>query len=59
MSKLQVTTLDDNCKEHGIEQFDIEDERQGIVHVVGPEQGITLPGMTLYVETRILLRMVH
>ena len=47
VSKLQVTTLDDNCKEHGIEQFDIEDERQGIVHVVGPEQGITLPGMTI------------
>ena len=47
VSKLQVTTLDDNCKEHGIEQFDIEDERQGIVHVVGPEQGITLPGMTV------------
>ena len=47
VSKLQVTTLDDNCKEHGIEQFDIEDERQGIVHVVGPAQGITLPGMTV------------
>ena len=47
VSKLQVTTLDDNCKEHGIEQFDIADERQGIVHVVGPEQGITLPGMTV------------
>jgi len=47
VSKLQVTTLDDNCKEHGIEQFGIEDERQGIVHVVGPEQGITLPGMTV------------
>ena len=47
VSKLQVTTLDDNCKEYGIEQFDIEDERQGIVHVVGPEQGITLPGMTV------------
>ena len=47
VSKLQVTTLDDNCKEHGIEQFDISDERQGIVHIVGPEQGITLPGMTI------------
>ena len=45
VSKLQVITLDDNCKEFGIEQFDISDERQGIVHVVGPEQGITLPGM--------------
>ena len=47
VSKLQVITLDDNCKEFGIEQFDISDERQGIVHVVGPEQGITLPGMTV------------
>tara|TARA_Y100000590_G_scaffold140605_2_gene161350 strand:+ start:9236 stop:10627 length:1392 start_codon:yes stop_codon:yes gene_type:complete len=47
VSKLQVTTLDDNCKEYGIEQFDINDERQGIVHVIGPEQGITLPGMTV------------
>ena len=37
VAKLQVTTLDDNCKEHGITQFDILDKRQGIVHVVGPE----------------------
>ena len=47
VAKLQVTTLDDNCKEYGITQFDILDKRQGIVHVVGPEQGITLPGMTI------------
>ena len=47
IAKLQVTTLDDNCKEHGITQFDILDKRQGIVHVVGPEQGVTLPGMTI------------
>ena len=47
VSKLQITTLDNNCKEYGIEQFDINDKRQGIVHVVGPEQGITLPGMTI------------
>ena len=47
VAKLQVTTLDDNCKEHGITQFDILDKRQGIVHVVGPEQGVTLPGMTI------------
>ena len=47
VAKLQVTTLDDNCKEHQIEIFDINDERQGIVHVIGPEQGITLPGMTI------------
>ena len=47
VAKLQVITLDDNCKEHGITQFDILDKRQGIVHVVGPEQGVTLPGMTI------------
>jgi len=47
VAKLQVTTLDDNCKQHGITQFDILDKRQGIVHVIGPEQGVTLPGMTI------------
>ena len=47
VAKLQVVTLDDNCKEHDILQFDIRDRRQGIVHVVGPEQGLTLPGMTI------------
>jgi 3-isopropylmalate/(R)-2-methylmalate dehydratase large subunit len=46
-SKIQVVTLDQNCREFGIEQFDIRDLRQGIVHVVGPEQGATLPGMTI------------
>ena len=39
--------MDKNCKRHGVAQFDIHDIRQGIVHVVGPEQGATLPGMTL------------
>lgn len=43
----QVVTLDDNCRKYGVEQFDILDPRQGIVHVVGPEQGATLPGMTI------------
>ncbi len=43
----QVVTLDKNCQKYGVEQFDILDERQGIVHVVGPEQGATLPGMTI------------
>jgi 3-isopropylmalate/(R)-2-methylmalate dehydratase large subunit len=43
----QVVTLDKNCTAFGVEQFDILDERQGIVHVVGPEQGATLPGMTI------------
>jgi 3-isopropylmalate/(R)-2-methylmalate dehydratase large subunit len=43
----QVVTLDRNCKRFGITQFDILDRRQGIVHVMGPEQGATLPGMTI------------
>ena len=43
----QVLTLDENCKKFGVEQFEINDPRQGIVHVVGPEQGATLPGMTI------------
>ncbi len=43
----QVVTLDENCKRFGVEQFDIADPRQGIVHVVGPEQGATMPGMTI------------
>ncbi|MFM8355247.1 MAG: aconitase family protein, partial [Gammaproteobacteria bacterium] len=43
----QVVTLDQNCRTWGIQQFDIMDVRQGIVHVVGPEQGATLPGMTI------------
>ncbi len=47
ISRIQVTTLDDNCKEFGIFELDMNDERQGIVHVVGPEQGATLPGMTI------------
>lgn len=47
VSRLQVETLDDNCDEHGITLFDMNDVRQGIVHVIGPEQGATLPGMTV------------
>ena len=43
----QVVTLDENCTRFGVEQFDILDQRQGIVHVVGPEQGATMPGMTI------------
>ena len=46
-SKLQVVTLNENCNEFGINQFKLNDLRQGIVHVVGPEQGLTLPGMTI------------
>ena len=43
----QVVTLDKNCKAFGVQQFEILDPRQGIVHVVGPEQGATMPGMTV------------
>ncbi len=46
-SKLQVDTLAQNCAEFGIEYFDELDERQGICHIIGPEQGFTLPGMTI------------
>ena len=47
VSKLQVDTLDANCDRLGITQFKMSDRRQGIVHVIGPEQGATLPGMTV------------
>lgn len=47
ISRLQVETLDKNCKDFGVTEFDLSDKRQGIVHVVGPEQGATLPGMTV------------
>jgi len=47
LSRLQVETLERNCATHGIAQFRMLDRRQGIVHVVAPEQGMTLPGMTV------------
>ncbi len=47
VSRLQVQTLDENCDDFGILEFKMDDQRQGIVHVVGPEQGATLPGMTV------------
>ncbi len=43
-SKIQVETLDINCKEFGIEVFNMKDKRHGIVHIIGPEQGFTQPG---------------
>ena len=46
-SRLQVDTLDANCDRLGVTQFKMNDKRQGIVHVIGPEQGATLPGMTV------------
>jgi len=47
ISKQQIDTLRNNCKEFGITLYDIHDVRQGIVHVIGPEQGYTQPGMTI------------
>ncbi|MCI0910898.1 3-isopropylmalate dehydratase large subunit [Pseudomonas putida] len=47
VSRLQVQTLDENCDEYGIVEFKMNDVRQGIVHVISPEQGATLPGMTV------------
>ena len=47
VSKIQVMELDKNCNEFKILQFDIESKEQGIVHVIGPELGFTLPGMTI------------
>jgi 3-isopropylmalate/(R)-2-methylmalate dehydratase large subunit len=47
ISRLQVETLDNNCAEYGVTEFKMNDVRQGIVHVIGPEQGATLPGMTV------------
>ncbi|WP_338544477.1 3-isopropylmalate dehydratase large subunit [Pseudomonas benzopyrenica] len=46
-SRIQVRTLDENCDDFGITQFKMNDVRQGIVHVIGPEQGAVLPGMTV------------
>ena len=46
-SKIQIEALETNCKEFGIELFDIKDKRQGIVHIIGPEQGFTQPGTVI------------
>ncbi|GMQ96526.1 MAG: 3-isopropylmalate dehydratase large subunit [Gammaproteobacteria bacterium] len=47
VSRTQIEALDNNCRDFGITEFDMADPRQGIVHVIGPEQGATLPGMTI------------
>ncbi len=47
VARLQVETLDDNCDKYGLTEFKMGDVRQGVVHVIGPEQGATLPGMTV------------
>ena len=47
LSKKQIDALEDNCREFGVTIYGVNDPRQGIVHVIGPEQGITQPGMTI------------
>ena len=47
ISKKQVDTLEDNCNDFGVKKFGMNDPDQGIVHIIGPEQGLTLPGMTI------------
>ncbi len=47
LSRFQVETLQKNCNEFGVELYDLGHEKQGIVHVIGPELGLTLPGMTI------------
>jgi 3-isopropylmalate/(R)-2-methylmalate dehydratase large subunit len=46
-SRIQVETLEQNCRDFGVEYYGMSDIRQGIVHIIGPEQGLTLPGMTI------------
>jgi|TARA_B100001093_G_scaffold426982_1_gene421137 3-isopropylmalate/(R)-2-methylmalate dehydratase large subunit len=46
-SRVQVDTLRNNCKEFGVQLFDVNDKRQGIVHIIGPEQGFTQPGTVI------------
>ncbi|MGH1376486.1 MAG: 3-isopropylmalate dehydratase large subunit [Alphaproteobacteria bacterium] len=46
-SRIQIETLRKNCEDFGVELFDLTDKRQGIVHIIGPEQGFTQPGMTI------------
>ncbi|MFN0044735.1 MAG: 3-isopropylmalate dehydratase large subunit [Alphaproteobacteria bacterium] len=46
-AKVQIEALSENCAAFGVELFDMHDARQGIVHIIGPEQGFTLPGMTI------------
>jgi len=47
ISKIQIETLTENCKEYGITLYDLKSDRQGIVHIIGPELGLTLPGTTI------------
>ena len=53
-SKIQVDTLRNNCKEFGIQLFDVNDKRQGIVHIIGPEQGFTQPGTVIVCKLKFI-----
>ena len=55
----QITTLQQNAKDFGVHIFDMGSDEQGIVHMVGPETGLTQPGKLLFVEIPILLHMAH
>ena len=59
-SRIQVEALDKNAKDFGIHYYPVSDVRQGIVHIVGPEQGWTLPGMTVVCgDSRSTVRLAH
>ena len=47
LGRIQIETLTHNCQDFGVRAIDMHDKRQGIVHIIGPEQGLTLPGMTV------------
>lgn len=47
LAELMMQAIEDNCRDFGVRLFDLRDGRQGVVHIVGPEQGLTLPGMTI------------
>jgi len=61
-SAIQIQTLEKNCKDFGIKLFDIDSPNQGIVHVIGPQLGITLPGTTIVCgdsHTSLMVLLVH
>src|SRR3972149_1909174 len=54
VSSIQIKTLEKNCKDFGIQLFGINNPNQGIVHVIGPQLGITLPGSTIVLPGRVI-----
>ena len=60
VSKIQIEALRENCKKHNIELYDLDNLKQGIVHVIGPELGMTQPGMTIAVSyTHLTLPTIY